>query len=269
MSPTSEFDQAPLVCYRRAMQDQSITQYDDFAPDYHWLYSDSGLTGEPAIEENEDVLRPIGQEMWILDCSCGIGTLALALARRGFKVIGADGSRGMIKQAVSAAARTGLNVPLICSTWEELPEHFGDQFELVLCLGNSIGHCQSKDVMIRSLRGMRRVLRDSGKLVIQSRNWEYLRRENKRVTCFQWRERDGKRCLPIYVWSFPESFGAKHSIEVLLVFDTHGQTSIRSYTIAYYPFRFEQLADCLRSAGFVTLQSNPDQNNEWCRVIAS
>ena len=251
------------------MLEESITQYDEFARDYHWLYSDRGLSGEPAIEEIEDVLRPIEQEMWILDCSCGIGTLTLALTKRGFKVIGADGSQGMIEQAMSAAARAGLNVPLICSTWKDLPKHFADQFELVFCLGNSLGHCRNRDEMLRSLRGMRRVLRNGGKLVIQSRNWEYLRQEKKPVTCFQWRERNGQRCLPIYVWNFPESFDAKHTIEVVLVFDADGQASIRSYPIAYYPFRFEQLADCLKSAGFVKLQNNFKQNNAEYRVIAS
>ena len=251
------------------MLEESIRQYDEFARDYHWLYSDRGLSGELAIEENEDLLRPIEQEMWILDCSCGIGTLTLALAKRGFKVIGADGSKGMIEQAISAAARAGLSVPLICSTWEELPKQFEDRFELVFCLGNSLGHCRNRNEMLRSLEGMRGVLRNDGKLVIQSRNWEYLRQEKKPVTHFQWRERAGQRCLPIYVWNFPESFYGKHMIEVILVFDADGQASIRSYPITYYPFRFEQLTECLESAGFVKVESNFNQNNAEYRVIAS
>jgi acetylornithine/succinyldiaminopimelate/putrescine aminotransferase len=37
-----------------------------------------------------------GQGSQILDCSCGIGTLALALARRGFRVVGSDGSGGCV-----------------------------------------------------------------------------------------------------------------------------------------------------------------------------
>ncbi len=251
------------------MPEESIHQYDEFARDYHWLYSDRVLSDEPAVEENEDVLRLIEQEMWILDCSCGIGLLTLALARRGYRVVGSDGSKGMIEQALSAAAKAGLSVPLICSAWEELPKHFSDQFELVFCLGNSIGHCRNQDEMLRSLKGMRRVLRNGGKLVVQSRNWEYLRQEKRPVTCFQWRQRAGQRCLPIYVWNFPESFYAKHTIEVILVFDADGEAFIRSYPIAYYPFRFEQLTKCLESAGFAKLQSNFNQSIAEYRVIAS
>jgi len=250
------------------MLEKPIRQYDDFARDYHWLYSDRGLSGELALEENNEILSITDQEAWILDCSCGIGTLVLALAKRGCKVVGADGSKGMIEQAISAAKSAGLNVPLICSTWEELPHNFSDRFDLIFCLANSIGHCRSRDEMLRSLEGIRKVLRTDGKLVIQSRNWEYLRKEKKRLTHFEWRERAGQRCLPIYVWNFPEELDAVHIIEVVLIFDAAGQVSIRSYPIAYYPFRFEQLAECLKLAGFPKLQSDFNQNKAEYRVIA-
>ncbi len=244
------------------MREKTLHQYDAFARDYHWLYSDHILSGESIIEDNKDILNITGCDKQILDCSCGIGTLVLALSRRGFKVIGSDGSKGMIEQAISAAAAAGLNIPLICSTWEELPKHFADRFDLVLCMGNSICHCRDRDEMLRSLQGMRRVLRQGGKLVIQSRNWEYLRQAKKRVTHFQWRERDSQRCLPIYVWNLPESFDAAHTTVIILVFETDGQTSVRSYEISYYPFRIEQLTERLKSAGFPNLQLTSTTRNQ-------
>jgi len=207
--------------------------------------------------------------MGILDCSCGIGTFPVALARRGFKVTGSDASEGMIEQARSAVATAGLKIPLICSTWEELPNNLADHFEIVFCVGNSICHCRNKDEMLRSLEGIRRVLTEDGKLVIQSRNWEYLLQKKERITCFQWRERAGERCLPIYIWNYPSSFDAEHTIEIILVFDADGQASIRSYQISYYPFRFEQLLECLKSVGFAECHSNYDKNTAEYRVIAS
>jgi 2-polyprenyl-3-methyl-5-hydroxy-6-metoxy-1,4-benzoquinol methylase len=151
-----------------------MPQYNEFARDYHWLCSDHILNGELFIEENKDVLSMTKQGVGILDCSCGIGSFPVALAKRGFKVTGSDASEGMIEQAVSAAATAGMKIPMICSTWEELPNHFADHFEIVFCVGNSICHCRNRDEMLRSLEGMRRVLTKGGKLVIQSRNWEYL-----------------------------------------------------------------------------------------------
>jgi SAM-dependent methyltransferase len=246
-----------------------MPQYNEFARDYHWLCSDHILNGELFIEENKDVLSMTKQGVGILDCSCGIGSFPVALAKRGFKVTGSDASEGMIEQAVSAAATAGMKIPMICSTWEELPNHFADHFEIVFCVGNSICHCRNRDEMLRSLEGMRRVLTKGGKLVIQSRNWEYLLKKKERITHLQWRERAGQRCLPIYIWNYPDSFDAEHTIEIILVFDTDGQASIRSYAISYYPFRFEQLSECLKSVGFVESHSDFDKNTSGYRVIAS
>jgi hypothetical protein len=93
--------------------------------------------------------------------------------------------------------------------------------------------------------------------------------KKERITHLQWRERAGQRCLPIYIWNYPDSFDAEHTIEIILVFDTDGQASIRSYAISYYPFRFEQLSECLKSVGFVESHSDFDKNTSGYRVIAS
>jgi hypothetical protein len=123
--------------------------------------------------------------------------------------------------------------------------------------------------MLRSLRGIRAVLKSGGKPIVDSRNWEHLRKEKTRFTPFQWRERAGQRCLPIYVWNFPERFEDPHTIEVLLVFDSDGKVSVRSYPMVYYPFRLEELTERLRSAGFMNIQNRFSENREGYRVIAS
>ena len=193
----------------------------------------------------------------------------IALAKLGYEVSGSDGSPGMLAQADLAVRKANVDVPLQCCTWEDLPAHVTGPFDLVFCLGNSIGHTRNGEEMFRSLQGIRAVLRSGGKLVIQSLNGEQLRKEKIRFTPFQWRERAGQRCLPIYVWNFPERFEDAHTIEVLLVFDSDGKVSMRSYPIVYYPFRFEELIERLRSAGFTKIQNRFSENREGYRVIAS
>jgi SAM-dependent methyltransferase len=175
----------------------------------------------------------------------------------------------MIEQADLAARNANVEVPLRCSTWENLPAHVSGSFDVVFCLGNSIGHTRNGEEMVRSLQGIRAVLSSGGKLVIDSRNWEQIRKEKTRFTPYQWRERAGQRCLPIYVWNFPEKFEDPHTIEVLLVFDSDGKVSVRSYPIVYYPFRVEELTERLRSAGFTNFQNRFSENREGYRVIAS
>ena len=110
--------------------------------------------------------------------------------------------------------------------------------------------------MVASLRGIRAVLKDGGRLVLDSRNWEKLRRDRPRFQVMGVRDRAGVRCTPLYVWSFPDRWEVAHMIEVVLIFDEQGRTSCRSYPVTYYPFRFDALLERLSRAGFVDVQSD-------------
>jgi len=244
-------------------------QYDVFSTDYHWLYSDHTLSGKRALDDNGDVLALADPKTSILDCSCGIGTFAIALAKAGYHVSGSDGSWGMVDAAILAARHADIDLPVKCCVWANLPDHFTSQFDLIFCLGNSIGHVRGEEEMMRSLRGMRQVLRDGGKLVIESLNWEQVRKEKTRFTHFEWRDRAGQRCLPIYVWTFPGSFDEAHTIDVLLVFETAAKASIRSYPIVYYPFHQEALKERLRCSGFGETRITFSEDQRAYRVIAS
>jgi len=244
-------------------------QYDTLSSDYHWLYSDHVLSGKIALNEHSDVLALADPKASILDCSCGIGTLAIALAKLGYEVSGSDGSQGMVDQSILAARQAGINLPLKCCIWEDLPAHVAGPFDLVFCLGNAIGHTRSGEEMLRSLEGMRAVLRKGGKLVLDSRNWEQVRKEKTRFTPYSWRVRSGQRCLPVYVWNFPERFEDAHTIEVVLIFDSEGKVSVRSFPIVYYPFRLEELKERLQRAGFSQREIMFSKDQTAYRVVAS
>lgn len=247
----------------------SAEQYDAFAADYHWLYSDEGLRGARGLAENNDVLTAAGPNAKILDCTCGVGIFAIALAQRGNAVWGSDGSTGMVDQAILAAREANVNLPLQQCEWADLPNQFAERFDLVFCIGNAIGHVRNGEEMVQALRGMRSVLREGGKLVLDSRNWELIRRVRARFTNYPWRERAGQRCLPIHIWSYPENLNDAHTIEVTLLFDTGVSASIRSYPVVYYPYRFDELAERLRSAGFSDIQSDYAEDEPSYRVIAA
>jgi 2-polyprenyl-3-methyl-5-hydroxy-6-metoxy-1,4-benzoquinol methylase len=58
-----------------------MSQYDEFAANYHWLYSDYVSSGKPYLDQHQDILKDAGPKARILDCSCGIGTFVIALAK--------------------------------------------------------------------------------------------------------------------------------------------------------------------------------------------
>ena len=244
------------------------SEYDAFAADYHWLYSDRVLSGDPFLEGNADVLRSLPPQARILDCACGIGVHSLALARRGYDVRGADASAGMAAEARRRAAPERLDVEFTTCPWADLPKTFDRHFDMVFCYGNAIGHCRTLDEMLASLCGIRAVLKQGGVLVLDSRNWQKVRRERVRFHSMPMRVRGGCRCLPLYVWNFPPRWEDPHLIELVLLFQEETRTHHRCYPITYYPFCHKDLIIHLRASGFRDVQSDFDDAKDTFTVIA-
>lgn len=69
----------------------------------------------------------------VLDINCGTGIDAAALAGRGFRVVGADISPGMLREAAKKAAnRSGLRLEFLESSFDDLSVLSGRSFDLVL-----------------------------------------------------------------------------------------------------------------------------------------
>ena len=244
------------------------SEYDAFASDYHWLYSDRVLSGEPFFERYADIFKSLPQNARILDCACGIGIHSLALARRGYDVRGADASAEMVAEARRRAATGRLDVEFTTCVWADLPQTFDGHYDLVFCYGNAIGHCRTPKEMFALLCGMRSVLNPGGTLLLDSRNWEKVRRERVRFNPMPMRVRDGRRCLPLYIWNFPSRWQDAHVIEVVLLLPDDTGTDFRCYPIMYYPFRHEELLHCLKEAGFQKIQPDFDETKDSYTVIA-
>ncbi len=111
------------------MEPEHLSQYDAFAPDYHWLYSEHVLSGEPFIQWHVEILDSLAPNARILDRACGIGVHSLALARHGYNVRGTDASPGMVREAAGRAAAEGVDVKFTACSWAELPNKFDKGFD--------------------------------------------------------------------------------------------------------------------------------------------
>jgi 2-polyprenyl-3-methyl-5-hydroxy-6-metoxy-1,4-benzoquinol methylase len=108
----------------------------------------------------------------VLDAACGTGHHALALARLGYEVVGADLSEAMIGRAQANAAQVGVKVPFIQAGFGEFREKVGDGFQAVICLGNSLPHLLSEAALRAALLDMRQILKPKGLLIVQNRNYD-------------------------------------------------------------------------------------------------
>jgi len=148
----------------------TVPLYDAFSADYDRFVDWPGrLTYElPFIERQ---LKSVGAKR-VLDAACGTGQHAIALAERGFELVGADLSQGMIEQAERNAAAAGVDAHFITAGFGQLTPNTNGDFDALLCLGNSLPHVLTQDELAVSLVDFAAVLRPGGLLLIQSRNFD-------------------------------------------------------------------------------------------------
>jgi glycine/sarcosine N-methyltransferase len=234
--------------------------YADFAADYEWLFADDvigsrpepGATSAAGRDLLNAALAALAPGAPVLDCACGIGTDALALAQRGFTVTATDGSSSMVARASERLAASGRQVTVLQSQWQDLPAKLAGRFELALCLGNAIVHTGSTPAMVESLASIRDVLAPGGRLIVDSRNWELMYSSWPRIiTAPQVRERHGLRCASLYIWTIPESFDRPCQAEIVFLFENQaGELSHHRYELTFQPFSHAGLRKAVESAGF-------------------
>ncbi|MFN3309702.1 MAG: class I SAM-dependent methyltransferase [Anaerolineales bacterium] len=122
-----------------------------------------------------------GKKPQILDTACATGMHAIALAQQGYEVIGTDLSSKMISQAKRNADRAGVDVHFETAALGEQADRFGEEsFDAVLCLGNSLPHLLTEEEVRRALVDFYRLLRPSGVVLIQNRNFDRVLQSRQR-----------------------------------------------------------------------------------------
>jgi len=116
----------------------------------------------------------------VLDAACGTGQHAIALAKAGFDVVGADLSQPMVEVARRNAEQAGVHAKFVAAGFGELAEKTAGPFDALLCLGNSIPHVNDLAHLTAVLRDFRAVLRPGGLLLLQQRNFDMVLRRRER-----------------------------------------------------------------------------------------
>jgi SAM-dependent methyltransferase len=245
--------------------------YEMLAADYDWMFNDDDLANGRAINlpATARLLQRISRTSTVLDAACGTGVDAAVLARRGFTVWAADGSDSMIAGATARFRRERLAIPLLRSSWADLPGATGERFDAVLCVGNSLVHAAGRDAMVESLTGLRRMARPGGYVVIDSRNWEKLHAERRIVqVADQVVTRGGRRCVVLYAWEVPDRIGDEHIAHLVFVFENGDQIEPHEHQITFHPFTVSELRERLGLAGLREVDTDFDDSCDRYAVVS-
>jgi glycine/sarcosine N-methyltransferase len=233
--------------------------YDALAPMFDVMTDwEARLASEgPFLRE---VLRESGAAR-VLDAACGSGGHALALARWGYDVAGADASPVMIALAQAKAAEAGLDMPLVVSDLAALAEmNPGTRpYDAVLCLGNSMPHLLTQADLVAALRGMAGVLRPGGLFVAQNLNYDLRWVRQPRFFAAQGGVLDGREVL---VWRFAdyELEAERIAFHVALFRKAEGDAGARDWDVQVHttpqrPLFHAGLISALLEAGFTEVRA--------------
>src|SRR5574340_344140 len=229
--------------------------YDELAGDYHLIFEDweasmarQGAALRKILERECGPTRPVS----CLDCSCGIGTQALALARLGFRVTGSDVSARAIERARNEAHARGLDARFYQADMRHLAEVPGADFDAVISMDNALPHLLSVEDLGLAAANVRAKLRNGGVFVASIRDYDRLIEEHPAIQGPGFLSDAGRRRIVFQLWDWMDerlyTFHLYITRETATGWETHHGASI------YRAIRREELTQVLERAGFVNVR---------------
>lgn len=150
--------------------------YDGLAGEYHLMFADwrqeiarQGEALHALIRRQSD-----GTAASLLDCACGIGTQAIALALQGYRVHATDFSAPAAERARREAQSFGAAITVGVADFRALDQVLTERFDVVICCDNALSHCLADDDLPRALAQMRGRLRPGGLFLASIRDYDRL-----------------------------------------------------------------------------------------------
>ena len=150
-----------------------IARWDDYvAPDLRWM---DGGTYQSFMQSI------VPRDASIFDAATGSGTDSVNLLTQGYSVTSNEVDPRLLLRARLFAQQRGVAIELRSARWEHLALAGNPKFDVVLVLGNSLCLVPSADRRQRALAAFHEILRPGGILLIDERNYEFMRRNRDTI----------------------------------------------------------------------------------------
>ncbi len=147
----------------------------------------------------------------VLDLACGFGRHSLALARRGFSVVGIDITKAYVDDAIHTAEKETLSATFIQGNVRDI--EYSDEFDVALGLGGgSIGFLENDTENLKIFNNAIYALKSGGKLFVDIFNADHAgrffpkkhwRAGNAALSLTQYEWDANTRCMKYGRWDVP------------------------------------------------------------------
>ena len=150
--------------------------YDGLADEYHFLFADWRQEVAKQGEALDAIIRreAASAASSVLDCACGIGTQAIGLALRGYRVHASDFSEAAVTRARREAASFGVDMSFGVADFRALGAAIAAKFDVVICCDNALSHCLDESDLPAAATQARARLNAGGLFVASIRDYDRL-----------------------------------------------------------------------------------------------
>ncbi len=247
--------------------------YDELAGEYDLMFAD----WRQEVQRQSEVLdafirRHVGEgARSVLDCACGIGTQAIALATRGYNVHATDFSASSVERAKKEAASFGVSMTFGVADWLALDAKVEGVFDVVICMDNALSHMLDDADLHQAARQMRDRLRPDGLLLASIRDYDSVVKgkpaddepvvqglpgvagqagtNRPRATMPRVSEDASGRRIAFQVWDWADD-GRSYAINQFFMRETEAGWRTTHYVSRFRALLRDELSDILRLAGF-------------------
>jgi len=186
-----------------------------------------------------------------LDCSCGIGTQAIGLAKEGFKVTATDVSPVSIVRARKEAESRDAEIHFGVADFRSLAQDISGVFDVVLSADNAIPHLLTDEDIELASRNMYSKLNHDGVLLITIRDYDDLVKVKQEVTAPS--VFDGGKRIVFQVWEWAED-AATYATNHFIVQEIDGAWITKHSKTRYRALLRQELGRILSTVGFVEIE---------------
>ncbi|WP_042272435.1 class I SAM-dependent methyltransferase [[Clostridium] dakarense] len=242
-------------------------EYDKMNWLYNYLYKDMStdeIKNLDFIKEHRELLTNYSKkESVLIDVACGNRVQATALAIQGYNTIATDISMEMIKLANEFSKKHNVKLDTYRKAWIELPNMYSNEFDIVFCTGNSLVHSPDFKSRNENLKALSSILNIDGTLVVETRNWEKIIKDNKKFTAYSKISYEGIDYVPLYHWNLN---GMENESNVEIIFqeiNKNGDVTLYESSLSFTPFSHDSLVDMMIDLGLEITKDTYDCNEDW------
>lgn len=240
--------------------------YQQLARDYHLIFADWNKSIERQASALDRLIRAYRPDvpLDVLDCSCGIGTQALGLAARGYRVHATDISPAAVERAMREAQARNLAITFDVADMRALDQRVAGDFDVVLSCDNALPHLLTADDLRGAVCSMRARLRESGLLLISIRDYDHLILEKPTATVPQVFDDDAGRRIVFQVWDWA---GDTYMVSMFIVRQGEGGWHTSHYATTYRALLRADLNAALSDCGCTDSRWHMPQDTGYYQPI--